>query len=110
MCIRDQISSAWRQTRIRKTGCPLSGSVVEFSSRRRRVQLLEHGIEKLVRLGLIHTTGIHQLAGQDLLRPVEHLFLTSGKTFLRLADRKVPHYLGQLEDVAGLDLLAVVLE
>src|SRR5919107_6079533 len=65
-----------------------------------------------MRLGLVllHVERIHQLGREDLLGTRVHLLLARREPLLGLADREVAHDLRQLEDVTGLDLLAVVLE
>ena len=70
----------------------------------------EHAVEPLGRLVLVHRLGVHELAGEDLLRLHEHLLLARREALLVVAQREVPHDLGQLEDVAGLHLVPVVLE
>src|SRR3989441_653962 len=59
---------------------------------------------------LVHLLRVHELAGEDLLRLHEHLLLTGREALLVIAQREVHHDLGELEDVAGLHLVAVVLE
>ena len=65
-----------------------------------------------MRLGLVllHLERVHQLGREDLLGAGVHLLLAGREALLRLADREVADDLGELEDVAGLDLVAVVLE
>ena len=63
-----------------------------------------------LRLVLRHLERVHQLGGEDLLGPRVHLLLAGREALLRLADGEVANHLGELEHVAGLDLLAVVLE
>src|SRR5205807_1838519 len=70
----------------------------------------EHAVEPLGGLLLVHVLGVHELAGQDLLGLDEHLLLPGGETLLAVPKREVPDDLGELEDVAGLHLVAVVLE
>src|SRR4051794_11596159 len=71
-------------------------------------------LQELVEVGLgsvlVLLEGVHELGGEDLLRPGVHLLLAGREALLPLADREVAHDLGELEHVAGLDLLAVVLE
>ena len=70
--------------------------------------------EQVVQMGLgavlVHLERVHQLGREDLLRPREHLLLTRREPLLGLPQGKVPHDLGELIDVARLDLVAVVLE
>src|SRR5215211_657380 len=70
----------------------------------------EHLIQPLGRLLLVETLRVHQLADQDLLRLDEHLLLAGGETLVPVAQRQVPYDLGELEDVARLHLVPVVLE
>jgi hypothetical protein len=74
------------------------------------VRVVDDRIE--VRLGvlLLHLERVHQLGGEDLLRAGVHLLLARREALLVLADGQVADDLGQLHHVAGLDLLAVVLE
>src|SRR5215208_30148 len=74
------------------------------------VGLLDERLE--VRLGvlLLHLERVHQLGGEDLLGSGVHLLLAGREPLLGLADREVADHLGELVDVAGLDLLTVVLE
>src|SRR4051794_38994760 len=64
----------------------------------------------LLGLFLVHVERVHQLRGEDLAGARVHLLLARGQALLEFADREVADYLGQLVDVAGLDLLAVELE
>src|SRR5919108_1513545 len=59
---------------------------------------------------LVHVLGVHELRGEDLLRLDEHLLLAGRKTLLVVPDGEVSHDFRELEDVAGLHLVAVVLE
>src|SRR5581483_11386121 len=70
----------------------------------------EDFLEPLGALVLVHPLGVHQLGGEDLLRLHEHLLLAGGEALLVVAQREVAHDLGELEDVARLHLVAVVLE
>src|SRR6185312_1140779 len=72
--------------------------------------LLQEAVEVFLRALLVLVKRIHELGGEDLLRPRVHLLLTGRETLFHLADREVADHLGELEDVTGLDLLAVVLE
>src|SRR4051795_3423987 len=72
--------------------------------------LLEEAVEVFLGAVLVLVERVHELRGEDLLRPGVHLLLTGGEALFHLADGEVADHLGQLEDVAGLDLLAVVLE
>jgi len=72
--------------------------------------LLDWSLEVLLGLLLALVQRVHQLGGKDLLRPGEHLLLTRRKALVELADREVANHLGELVDVARLDLVAVVLE
>src|SRR3954467_2064477 len=67
-------------------------------------------VEVLLRLALVHLERVHQLGRQDLLRSRVHLLLTRRKALLRLPDRQIANDLGELVHIAGLDLVAVVLE
>src|SRR6476646_3192163 len=58
---------------------------------------------------LVHVLRVHQLGGEDLLRLHEHLLLAGRETLLPVAKSEVPDDLGELEDVAGLHLVAAVL-
>ncbi len=51
-----------------------------------------------------------QLRDQDLAGPGEHALLPGGEALVGLPQRQVPHHLGDLVDVAALELLDVVLE
>ena len=77
---------------------------------RLRVRVHDQLLEMRLRLLLLHVERVHQLGGEDLLRAGVHLLLTRREALLLLADREVANHLGELEDVTGLDLLAVVLE
>src|SRR4051794_13126632 len=66
--------------------------------------------EVVLRLFLVHDKRVHQLRRQDLAGARVHLLLARRQALLELADREVADNLGQLVDVARLDLLAVVLE
>src|SRR5205085_1820286 len=70
----------------------------------------EDAVEPLGGLLLVHVLCVHELGGEDLLRLHEHLLLAGREALLVIAQREVAHDLGQLEDVAGLHLVAVVLE
>jgi hypothetical protein len=74
------------------------------------VALLEEAVEVFLRPLLVLVECVHELGGEDLLRPGVHLLLARGEALLHLAEGEVADDLGELEDVAGLDLLAVVLE
>src|SRR4051812_35565293 len=78
--------------------------------RREGVLAVEDAVE--MRLGLVlgHLERVHQLGGEDLLGAGVHLLLARRQALVLLADREVAHDLGELVDVAGLDLVAVVLE
>src|SRR5436190_9958510 len=70
-----------------------------------------HGLgEVVLSLFLVHVERIHQLGGENLASARVHLLLAGRQALLELADREVADNLGELVDVAGLDLLAVVLE
>src|SRR4051794_15688304 len=75
-----------------------------------RAAVGEDAVEPLGRLVLVHVLGVHQLAGEDLLRLDEHLLLAGRKTLLVVTKREVPDHLGELEDVPRFHLVAVVLE
>src|SRR5881394_3170284 len=72
--------------------------------------LLQQPVEVFLRALLVFVKRVHELRGEDLLRPRVHLLLAGGETLLHLAQGEVADDLGELEDIAGLDLLAVVLE
>src|SRR5687768_6025552 len=72
--------------------------------------LFEEVVEILLGLLLVHVERIHQLGRENLLRAREHLLLARRKTFLEVADRQIANHLGELEHVAGLHLVAIVLE
>src|SRR5918998_6056239 len=65
-----------------------------------------------MRLGvaLLHLERVCQLGGEHLLGAREHLLLAGREALVGLADGEVADHLGELEHVAGLDLVAVVLE
>src|SRR3954468_7150436 len=65
----------------------------------RRAAVGEDAVKPFRRLFLVHVLGVHELAGEDLLRLHEHLLLASGETLFVVAKRKVPNDLGELEDV-----------
>src|SRR5437763_438096 len=72
---------------------------------------LTHEVRQvLLRLFLIHLERVHQLRREDLPGARVHLLLAGRQALLELTDREVADNLGELVDVAGLDLLAVVLE
>src|SRR5690606_33597170 len=72
--------------------------------------LLEEVVDVLLRTLFVLLEGVHELRREDLLRARVHLLLASREALLHLANGEVAHDLGDLKDVAGLDLLAVVLE
>src|SRR5690606_29610573 len=72
--------------------------------------LLEEVVDVLLRTLFVLLEGVHELGREDLLRARVHLLLAGRETLLHLPDGEVAHDLGDLEHVAGLDLLAVVLE
>src|SRR4051794_35159935 len=74
------------------------------------VGVLDQLLEMRLRFVLLHLERVHELRGEDLLGAGVHLLLAGGETLLALTDGEVAYDLGQLEHVAGLDLLAVVLE
>src|SRR5690349_17928207 len=76
----------------------------------RGANLLQHLLEVLAGLVLLHALGEHQLGGEDSLGVREHLLLTGGEALLLVALRQVPDDLRELEDVPRLHLVAVVLE
>src|SRR5687768_11186924 len=61
-------------------------------------------------LVLVECLRVHELAREDLLRLHEHLLLARRESLLLVSQGKIPHDFGQLEDVARLHLVAVVLE
>src|SRR3954471_18354331 len=61
-------------------------------------------------LFLVHRERVHHLGGQDLAGACVHLLLARREALLELTDCEVADNLGELVDVAGLDLLAVELE
>src|SRR4051795_299803 len=72
--------------------------------------LLEEAVEVFLGAVLVLVERIHELRGEDLLRPGVHLLLAGGEPLLVLSDGQVANDLGELEHVPRLDLLAVVLE
>src|SRR5262245_47683419 len=70
----------------------------------------EDVVEPLRGLLFVHALRVHELGDEDLLGLDEHLLLARGEAFLVIAERQVADDLGELEDVAGLHLVAVVLE
>src|SRR4051794_21679864 len=72
--------------------------------------LLQQPVEVLLRAVLILIERVHELRGEDLLRPRVHLLLAGREPLFHLADGEVADDLGELEHVTGLDLLPVVLE
>src|SRR4051812_27800977 len=66
-----------------------------------RVRLLDQVVDVLLGFPLFHLEGVHQLRGEDLLRPSEHLLLAGRETLVVLPDRQVAHDLCELEHVAG---------
>src|SRR5262249_41821385 len=71
-------------------------------------------LQQLVQIGLrsvlVLVEGVHELGGENLLRAGVHLLLTRRESLLPLPDREVTNDLGELVDIARLDLLAIVLE
>src|SRR5262249_62174020 len=67
-------------------------------------------VEPLGRGLFVHVLRVHQLAREDLLGLDEHLLLARREALFTVADRQGPDDLGELEDVARLHLVAVVLE
>src|SRR5207237_485666 len=70
----------------------------------------EHLVEPHGSLIFVHLLRVHQLAREDLLGLDEHLLLAGGQPLLVVAQGQVPDDFGKLEDVAGLHLVAIVLE
>src|SRR5207248_2500732 len=95
--------------RPRRPGCRLWPLLLAHAATR-AVCFLHDLREVGFRLFLIHRECVHQLGREDLAGADVHLLLAGRETLLELADREVAHDLGQLVDVARLDLLAVVLE
>src|SRR6185312_1085735 len=62
----------------------------------------EELVEIALRLFLVLVERIHELGGEDLLGPREHLLLPGRETLFALAQREVAHDLGELVDVTGL--------
>src|SRR5439155_5820001 len=77
---------------------------------RRALLTREHALEPRDRVLLGEVLREAKLRGEDLLRLDVHLLLARREALLAVTQRKVPHDLGELEDVAGLHLVAVVLE
>ena len=73
------------------------------------MDVLEHLLEEGVGLVLVEVAGVHELAGEDLLGLREHLLLAGREALVGVPDGEVADDLGDLEDVAGLELVAVVL-
>src|SRR5215204_158685 len=71
---------------------------------------LEHLVEPDACRFLVEPLRVHELAREDLLGLHEHLLLAGRKALLLIPEGQVPNDLGQLEDVAGLHLVPVVLE
>src|SRR5919106_45716 len=110
--------SGTRQERARSRtaiGCPppeaagRSGRLAR-RDRQARAHRREDVVEPGAGLVLVETLRVHELAGEDLLRLHEHLLLARRKALLLVTKGQVADDLGQLEDVAGLHLVAVVLE
>src|SRR5512132_1335702 len=72
--------------------------------------LLQQLVQVGLRTVLVLVERVHELGGEDLLGTGVHLLLAGRKSLLPLPDREVANHLSELIDVAGLDLLAVVLE
>src|SRR5262249_57381477 len=70
----------------------------------------EDVVEPLRSLFLVHVLRVHELGGEDLLRLHEHLLLARRQALLVVPNGEVAYHLRELEDVAGLHLVAVVLE
>src|SRR5204863_7784730 len=88
----------------------LRASAYRDAARAERVHVGEDLVEPGGGLVLVHLLRVHELAREDLLRLDEHLLLAGREALLVVAQREVPYDLGQLEDVARLHLVAVVLE
>src|SRR5665647_1396693 len=73
------------------------------------VDVLEHLFEEGVGLVFAEVARVHELAGEDLLRLREHLLLAGRETLDGVPDGEIADDLGDLEDVAGLELVAIVL-
>src|SRR6266566_62659 len=105
-----------RPNRQCRHGLQSASQATPLSGRRDLGRLLlrsavgENAVEPFGRFVLVHFLGVHQFARKNLLRLDEHLLLAGRKTLLVVAKREVPDDLGELEDVAGLHLVAVVLE
>ena len=84
------------------SGSSTTGSPVD-------VDVLEDLLEERVGLVLAEVAGVHELAGEDLLGLGEHLLLAGREALDGVADGEVADHLGDLEDVARLELVAVVL-
>src|ERR1700761_247578 len=85
-----------------------SGSMTSGGGDGGGVPFLQQPVEVFLGAFLVFVEGVHELRREDLLRPRVHLLLAGGEALFHLADGKVADHLGQLEHVAGLDLLAVV--
>jgi hypothetical protein len=85
-------------------------TAVTAGARRGGETLLQQSVEVLLRALLVLVERVHELRCEDLLGARVHLLLAGREALLHLAQRQVANDLGELEDVAGLDLLAVVLE
>src|SRR4051812_20804911 len=113
-CSRPSLSPRPAATRIAQTLTRLRGGGDGLLLRRRlRLAVRPLGedfLEPLGALVLVHVLRIHELGGEDLLRLHEHLLLAGRETLLVIAQREVAHDLGELEDIARLHLVPVVLE
>src|SRR6185503_13519125 len=87
----------------------LRGRGFLLRSRLRLCALGQRLLEPLESLVLAHVLRIHELGGEDLLRLDVHLLLTGREALLAVAEREVAHDLGELVDVAGLDLEVLAL-
>src|ERR1700712_921029 len=67
-------------------------------------------VEERLRLVLGLLEGVHHLRGQDLLGPRVHLLLARREALVLLAHGEITDDLGEFIDVAGLDVVPVVLE
>src|SRR5579859_1058031 len=91
-------SDARRLTRSRGQSCEVE-----------RCPLGQRLVELLLGLVLADTDGEGQLRDQDLAGPVEHALLAGRQALVLVTNRQVPHNLGHLIDVTGLELLDVIL-
>src|SRR5437773_8257811 len=89
--------------------CPSWGGLARTSVRE-SVRLVQNLLDHALGLLLVRTRGEHELGDEDLPGLREHALLAGRQALLPLADGEVPDDLRDLVDVAGAQLLDVVLE